>query len=120
MKPATLDILRAHLLAASLTAVSAQIVVGLTIVVLHVSGQWFGTAPFRLLAIIVIVAGVVVIRECSNAAFQCALQSGHATPEVGQTCIVSIAEDCPRGWLVVLHLRLTGRAFVLAGRACRP
>ncbi|MGF6772306.1 Na+/serine symporter [Paraburkholderia sp. GAS199] len=114
MKPVTVDMLRAHLMAASLTAMGAEAVAGLALLVLPVSQHMFSTTPFRLVAIAVIVGGVAVIRQLAHAAFDLAVQSRHAT--VRSTRQVSIAEDCPRRWLVVLHLRFIGRPFVLGGQ----
>lgn len=115
MKPVTVDMLRAHLLVASLTAMGAEILVCLGLLVLPVSQHAFGSTSFRLLAVAVIVGGVIVTREFAQAAFHIALQGHYATGGGRPARVVSIAANCPRRWLVILHLRLTGRPFVLAG-----
>jgi hypothetical protein len=115
MKPLTVDMLRAHLLVASLTAAGAEALVCLALLVLPVSGQFFGSTPFRLLAIAVIVGGVIVTREFAHAAFECAVRNHHTMPAERCASPVEVAPDCPRRWLVILHLRLTGQPFVLAG-----
>ncbi|HEY2606665.1 hypothetical protein P0D88_20045 [Paraburkholderia sp. RL18-103-BIB-C] len=115
MKPVTVDMLRAHLLVASLTAVGAEAVVCIVLLVLPVSQQFFSTTPFRLLAIAVIVGGVIVTREFAQAAFEVSVKSHHTIPAGRAAWPVEVASDCPRRWLVILHLRLTGRPFVLAG-----
>ncbi|KAA1012020.1 hypothetical protein FVF58_12940 [Paraburkholderia panacisoli] len=112
MKPATADMLRAHLLVASLTAAGAEAVVCIALLVSPVSQQFFVTMPFRLLAIAVIVGGVIVTREFAQAAFEFSVKS-HPTMRAASP--VEVTADCPRRWLVILHLRLTGRSFVLAG-----
>ena len=115
MKPVTVDMLRAHLMAASLTAMGAEVLIGLALLVLPIAPQTLSSTVFRLLALAVIVSGVIVIRQFAHAAFELALQSHHAAPENWPVRPVSIAANCPRRWLVILHLRLTGRPFVLAG-----
>ncbi|WP_176058406.1 hypothetical protein [Paraburkholderia sp. BCC1876] len=118
MKPLTVDMLRAHLIVASFTALCAQLLACVALLLLPVSQQLFSSTPFRLLAVAAIVSGVIVTREFAQAAFDSALQSRHVTSHEAHAhaharC-VAIAADCPQCWLVVLHLRLTGRPFVLA------
>jgi hypothetical protein len=114
MKPVTVDMLRAHLLVASLTAAGAEAVLCIALLVLPVSQQFFMTTSFRLLAIAVIVGGVIVTREFAHAAFEFAVKNHHTMTAGHDAFPVEVASDCPRRWLVVLHLRLTGRPFVLA------
>ena len=117
MKPVTVDMLRAHLLVASLTAVGAEALLCVALLVLPVSQHFFGSMSFRLVAIAVIAGGVIVAREFAQAAFAVAVESHHATPVDRSAWPVEFAvtPDCPRRWLVILHLRLTGKPFVLAG-----
>ena len=115
MKPVTVDMVRAHLLVAALTAAGAEAVVLIALLVLPVSQQFFGSTPFRLLAIAVIIGGVIVTREFAHAAFDFAVKSHHTMPAERCTSPLEVASDCPRRWLVILHLRLTGQPFVLAG-----
>ena len=118
MKPVTVDMLRAHLLVASLTAVGTEAVVCVALLVLPVSQQFFVSTSFRLLAIAVIVGGVIVAREFAQAAFAFAVEHHHALPANRSAWPVEfeVTPDCPRRWLVILHLRLTGKPFVLAAR----
>jgi hypothetical protein len=116
MKPVTVDMLRAHLMVASLTAMGAEALMLLVLLVLPIPPQTASSTLFRLLALAVIMSGVIVMRQLAHAAFDLALQSHHAAPENWPTRSVSIAANCPRRWLVILHLRFTGRPFVLAGR----
>ena len=71
----------------------------------------FTSTPFRLLALAVILSGVIVTRQFAQAAFNFAFQSRHAT-QAGRSVLIDA--DCPWRWFVVLHLRFTGRPFVLA------
>lgn len=114
MKPVTVDMLRAHLMAASLTAMGAEALIGLALPVLPISPQTLGSTLFRLFALAAIMSGVFVMRQFAHAAFDLALQSQHAAPASWPTRPISIAANCPWRWLVVLHLRFTGRPFVLA------
>lgn len=119
MKPATVDMLRAHLMVASFTAMGAEAVACVALLVSPVSQATFVTVPFRLLAVAVIVSGVVAVRRFAHGAFALAMQSRHATPLSRGACAVqpaaiAVGVDCPRRWLVILHLRFTRRPFVLA------
>ena len=111
MRPVTVDMLRAHLLVASLTAAGAQAVLCIALLLEPVPEQFFASAPFRLLAIVVMIGGVIATREFAHAAFQIAVKRRHT---MSGASAVQVAPDCPRRWLVILHLRLTGRPFVLA------
>ncbi|MFM0202455.1 hypothetical protein PQR53_21570 [Paraburkholderia fungorum] len=112
MKPVTADMLRAHLMAASLAAMGTEVLALLGLLVLPVSPQVFSSTTFQFIALALIVCGVLVMRQFAHAAFDLAIQSHHATP-AGRP--VLIEADCPRRWFVILHLRFTGRPFVLAG-----
>ncbi|MFM0024654.1 hypothetical protein PQR70_00015 [Paraburkholderia madseniana] len=112
MKPVTTDMLRAHLMAASLTAMGTEALALLALLVLPVSQQVFSSTGFQTLALALIVSGVIVMRLFAQAAFDRAIQDQYATL-AGRP--VLIEADCPRRWFVVLHLRFTGKPFVLAG-----
>ncbi|CAE6830418.1 hypothetical protein [Paraburkholderia haematera] len=112
MKPVTIDMLRAHLMAASLTAMGAEVLALLALLFMPASQQVFSSTRFQLLALALIASGVVVMRQFAHTAFDLAIQGRHATA-AGRP--VLIEADCPRRWFVVLHLRFTGRPFVLVG-----
>lgn len=113
MKPVTIDMLRAHLMAASLTAMGTEMLALLAPLVLPVSQAFFSSTRFQFLALALIASGVVMMRQFAHTAFDLAIQGRHATP-AGRPVLIEV--DCPRRWFVVLHLRFTGRPFVLAGR----
>lgn len=115
MKPVTVDMLRAHLMAASLTAMGTEALAWLALPVLPVFQQTFRSTPFRLFAPGSIIGGVAVMRHVAHMSFNRAIQSRHATSYGWTLRPVSVAASCPRRWLVILHLRFTGRPFVLAG-----
>lgn len=112
MKPVTTDMLRAHLMAASLTAMGTEALALLALLVLRVPQQVFISTGFQALALALIVSGVIVMRHFAQAAFELAIQGQYATSADRP---VLIGADCPRRWFVVLHLRFTGKPFVLAG-----
>jgi hypothetical protein len=112
MKSVTVDMLRAHLMAAALTAMATEVLALVGLLALPVSQQVFSSTTFQFIALALIVSGVLVMRQFAHAAFDLAIQSHHATPAARP---VLIEADCPRRWFVILHLRFTGRAFVLAG-----
>jgi hypothetical protein len=117
MKPVTVDMLKAHLMVASFTAMGAEVLVCLALLVLPVSQHALSSTPFQVLAFAVIASGVVVTRQLAHAAFELAIRDHHAIPASRVTAMVppvALASDCPRLWLVILHLRFTGRPFVLA------
>ncbi|MFL6637846.1 MAG: hypothetical protein ACJ8HC_05060 [Paraburkholderia graminis] len=116
MKPVTADMLRAHLMVASLTAVAADLLACVTVFVDPGAEHLFVSAAFRLSSIAVMAGGVMVARQFAQAAFRAAVADRHAS--VASLCSrpIDLAPDCPRLWLVVLHLRLTGKPFVLSKR----
>jgi hypothetical protein len=114
MKPVTIDMLRAHLLVASLTAAGTEALLCIALPVLPVSDAFFASASFRLFVIALMVGGVVIAREFSQVAFEFAVRRNFAFRAVREAWPVAIAANCPRRWLVVLHLRLTAQPFVLA------
>jgi hypothetical protein len=116
MKSVTADMLRAHLMIASLTAVAADLLACATVFVDPGAEHLFVSAAFRLSSIAVMAGGVMVARQFAQAAFRAAVADRHASVASLRTRPVDLASDCPRLWLVVLHLRLTGKPFVLSER----
>ncbi|WP_128598528.1 hypothetical protein [Paraburkholderia kirstenboschensis] len=115
MKPVTVDMLRAHLMVASLTAVAAEVLACVTVAFAPEMQHMFVSTVFRLVAIAVMVISVVITRQLAHAAFHRAAQGGHTSAGVPSGPPVAVASHCPQRWLVILHLRLTGRPFTLAG-----
>jgi hypothetical protein len=113
MKPVTVDMLRAHLMAASLTAMGVEMVMLPALLILPVSEETFSSTPFRLVALGLIVSGVIVIRRRARAAFEQAKQRRYAMSDTAPSRPVRVTIQCPQRSLVILHLRLTGRPFVL-------
>ncbi len=115
MKQVTVDMLRAHLMVASLTALAADVLACVTVAVLPGAQHLFVSAAFRLAALAMVVGGVIVARQIAQAAFQLAVEERYANVAGLHARPVAVAPDCPRLWLVILHLRLTGTPFVLRG-----
>jgi hypothetical protein len=114
MKAVTVDMLRANLMAASVTAIGAEAIAFLALVMTPVSQQTLSSRPFRLLAIATIIIGVIVIRRVARVAFDLAIARHHVTPYMSNSWPMLVLTDCPWRWLVILHLRLRGRPFALA------
>jgi hypothetical protein len=57
---------------------------------------------------------VTVIRHLAHAAFDLAVRRRHAISYIALSRPVSLTKNFPLRWLVILHLRLTGRPFTLA------
>ncbi|WP_233849169.1 hypothetical protein [Paraburkholderia sp. HD33-4] len=115
MKRVTIDMLRAHLLVASLTAAGTEALLCTALPVLPVSDAFFTAVSFRLFALALIIGGLVIAREFAGVAVEGAVRRDYAIRAAGGAWPAVIAANCPRRWLVVLHLRLTGQPFVLAG-----
>ncbi|SEA35579.1 hypothetical protein [Paraburkholderia sartisoli] len=114
MKPAVVDMLRAHLLTASLAAMCFQ-VAALVSLFFNVSEASLESAPFRLFALGCVVTSVLLTRQVASMSFSRALHSRHATYRTvaAQGGLVSVALNCPLRMLVILHLRMRGRPFEL-------
>lgn len=114
MKPVTVDMVRAHLMAASLTAMAIEILACIALLVTPVSPQSLSSTPSRLIAVTVIIGGVIVIRHWARVAFDLAVKRRHVIPCNPSSRPVLVTTNCPRAWLIILHLRFTGRPFELA------
>jgi hypothetical protein len=114
MKSVTVDMLRAHLMAASLMAMAIEAVALPTLLLFPVERAVFDSALFRLCAALAIAAGVALLRYFAHCAFELALRERHANYRSPACGTVSIGAGCPRRPLVLLHLRLTGKPFELA------
>ncbi|CAB3710190.1 hypothetical protein [Paraburkholderia rhynchosiae] len=117
MKPVTVDMLRAHLMVASLTALAADVLACATALLVPGAQYLFVSAAFRLIALAVMASGVIVTRQFAHAAFELAVEGRHVSVAgriAGEYARpVALASNCPRLWLVILHLRLTGKPFIL-------
>ncbi|WP_025602777.1 hypothetical protein [Burkholderia sp. WSM2230] len=113
MKPVTADMLRAHLMVASLTALVADVFACITVAMLPGAQHLFVSASFRLAALAMMAGGVIVARQLGHAAFRLAVADRYVSEAGVYAQRVAVAPDCPRRWLVILHLRLAGKPFVL-------
>jgi hypothetical protein len=113
MKTVTLDMLRAHLKTASITAIVMEFLIWLASNFIPISEQTLNSTTFRLAALATVISGVIVVRYRAHAAFHLAIKRSHVTPYISPSRPVSVKSNCRGRWLVVLHLRSTGRQFVL-------
>ena len=114
MKPVTADMLKAYLIAASLTAMAIEVLAFVALLLLPVSQHDFSSTPFRIFAFSAIICGVIAIRRSAHVAFDMAVQRRHVMSYIMTSRPVSVTHNCPRRWLVTLHLRFNGRPFVVA------
>jgi hypothetical protein len=115
MKPATVDMLRAHLMTVSLLAMGMEAAVLLSLLLFGTSEATFVTRWFQLLAVSLLAAGVIAARWLASIAFERALRSHHAMGGA-RSGFVSLASNCPLRNLVILHLRFSRRAFEVTER----
>ncbi|WP_158903760.1 hypothetical protein [Burkholderia sp. L27(2015)] len=125
LKAATVDMLRAYLLTASLAATLVEFVILVAIVVFGCSQETFESTGFRLTVMLILLVAVLVTRQIAGATFRSAVAHHYATfsgvssetvtPQTA-TQTVTLSPTCPRRPLVVLHLRLSRRLFELAER----
>jgi hypothetical protein len=113
VKFVTVDMLRAHLLMAALTALIVQ-VASLTSLLFGVEESVFDSSAFRASSVLAIIVGTLMARRVAHFAFSGAVKSHHATCCNQPMKRISVASDCPRRSLVILHLRLSGIPFELA------
>ncbi len=119
MKPATVDMLRAHLMTAAMAAICIDVLVVLALLLFGIPDQAFQSAWFRWLAVGVIACAVVTTRSLACREFGRAVASRHATYRSPRSSVVWLASDCPRRRLVVLHLRFSRIPFVSVDRKPR-
>lgn len=113
MKSPTMEMLRAYLLAASLSAAFIDAAVLVSLIVFRVPAGIFESAAFRLGAAAVIVGTLIVIRTLADLAFHFALANQYVTVSGAQRRTVSLSQHCPKRLLVIFHVRLNRRIFDL-------
>jgi hypothetical protein len=79
MKAATIDMLRAYLLMASLAGTLMEFVVLVAIVVFGCSEGSFESTTFRLTVMLVLLAAVLATRQIAGATFRSAVANRYAT-----------------------------------------
>lgn len=114
VKFVTVDMLRAHLLTAAFTAMVVQVASLASLLLFGVAESVFDSSAFRASCVLAIIAGTLVARRVAHVAFSGAMKSHHATCCNRPMKCISVASDCPRRLLVILHLRLSGIPFELA------
>jgi hypothetical protein len=115
MKQTTIDMLRVHLMAASLCAVCIE--VGMVIAHLFgVADHSFQNLWFRLAGLAFIVCCVTAVRCIAHLAFDKALKRDYASGARVPCELVRVSVKCPWLALVVLHLRFTSKPYALVDR----
>jgi len=116
MKPSTVEMLRAWLLAASLAASFIDAVVIFSLGVLGVPERLFESAPFRVGVLAAIALTLVVMRNLARFAFRSAVASRHVIVSDTPCQSVSLTADCPLRLLVIFHLRLSRERLAWAAQ----
>ena len=115
MTPATIAMLRAYLLTASLAAAAIQMAALLCVDLFGVSEAVFTSGTFRLAAVATIVCIILVVKRIARAAFLSALSHDYATVTDAHSNATSVSPVCPVRMLVILHLRFNRKPIEWAG-----
>jgi hypothetical protein len=113
--PATVRAFRAHLMVASAAAILIQLVALTAIFVAGVPERFFGTAIFRLAALVLILGMVGAIRYFARSTFVSAIGRNDVISLDTQSRLVSVSASCPQRRLVMLHAIFTGLAVDVSG-----
>ncbi|MDE1179870.1 hypothetical protein [Paraburkholderia sp.] len=116
MNPSTLNMLRAHLLAACIAAMCIQVVALFASFVLGVDDAVFATVQFRALVLMLVAGAVWATRRVAGVAYSRAVLTRHATGAAPHAFPVAVSPDCPLRELVVLHLQFSRTAFYMLER----
>jgi hypothetical protein len=111
MKKAVVQMIRAHLIVVSIAASIIDVIVLCLIFTGRVPQADFESFSFRCFLIAALVLILLAIRIAAHIAYRRALCSGHAC-DVDRGSRVWVADDCPRRYLVVLHLQLNAQACI--------
>lgn len=102
---------RAYLQIAGGTGVLLQGIALASMWLFHVPASFFQSAAFRWHVVATMGVAIVLIRLLAAVAFRCAVESRHVRRSGDGMRCLSLADDCPHRWLVVLHVRLHLRRF---------
>ncbi|BCF97129.1 hypothetical protein PPGU19_016980 [Paraburkholderia sp. PGU19] len=112
MKQTTVQMIRAHLVTASVAATAIDICVVSLLLFCKFPQTLFETATFRELTFGLLLAAVLITRRAARMAFRAAVKRHHAHfigPRRDAVCVSAI---CPARGLVILHLHFTGMPYV--------
>lgn len=115
MKSSTVEMLRAHLLVASLSATFIDAAV-LVACALGVPERVFESALFRGGVLAAIGLALVVTRSLARLAFRSAVAGRYAIVSDTPCKTVSLSADCPLRLFVIFHLRLNCDRLALAAQ----
>jgi len=116
MKHTTVEMIRAHLVTASIAATTIDVAVVSLLFFFRFPEAEFETASFRLLMFALLLAAVLTTRHVAQRAFRAALRQHYARfvgPDSGG---VAVSAMCPARSLVILHLHFTGVPYVPSNR----
>ncbi|SEK07746.1 hypothetical protein [Paraburkholderia diazotrophica] len=116
MKQTTVEMIRAHVVTASVAATAIDVAVVSLLFFCKFPESMFETASFRVLTFTLLLAAVLATRHAAHIAFRAAIRRRHARfvgPREDAVCVSSL---CPARRLVILHLHFTGMPYVPVNR----
>jgi hypothetical protein len=116
MKQTTVEMIRAHLVTASVAAMAIDVTVVSLLFFHKFPATMFETASFRVLTFTLLLAAVLMTRRAAGMAFRAALRRRHARFVGPQGAAVCVSKMCPARRLVILHLHFTGMPYVPVNR----
>jgi hypothetical protein len=116
MKPTTVEMIRAHLVTASIAATTIDVAVVSLLFFFRFPESAFETNSFRALTFTLLLAAVLTTRHVARRAFRAALRQRHARFVGPHSDSVCVSEICPARTLVILHLHFTGVPYVPLNR----
>ena len=112
MKHTTVQMIRAHLVTASVAATAIDVCVVSLLFFCKIPQTLFETTTFRVLTFGLLLAAVLITRHAARVAFRAAVKRRHARfvgPRFDAVCVSAL---CPARGLVILHLHFTGMPYV--------
>jgi hypothetical protein len=116
MKQTTVEMIRAHLVTASIAATTIDVAVVSLLFFFRFPEAAFETASFRMLMFTLLLAAVLTTRHVARLAFRAALRQHYARFVGPDSDSVSVSARCPARRLVILHLHFTGVPYVPVNR----
>lgn len=116
MKQTTVEMIRAHVVTASVAATAIDVAVVSLLFFCKFPESMFETATFRALTFTLLIAAVFLTRHAAHRAFRAAIRRRHARFVGPQEDAVCVSSMCPSRRLVILHLHFTGVPYVCVNR----
>ena len=112
MKQTTVQMIRAHIVTASVAATTIDVFVVSLLFICKFPETLFETTTFRVLTGALLVAAVLITRHAASVAFRAAVKRHHARFIGPRRDAVCVSAFCPARPLVILHLHFTCMPYV--------